>query len=158
MAAETKEQIKLESVQKKAAKKLAKKKQTRKKSLTSVYNKVSRAMQDYYRRIPTQCYGCRTNFAQVMHHHSHWGQSVALRFYKPNLVPLCSSCHFAFHLGNFKIKLNYEARMRSAYGQGWEDHLLVTERTCPHKTDSEKRQELSAWLKYYSLDFKNQSE
>jgi hypothetical protein len=128
-----------------------KKEKKPKKTLTSLYKKASKAMQDHYRSIPVICYGCDSNLSSVLHHHSHWGQSVALRFEKSNLVPLCTSCHFAFHQGNFKIKHNYEMRMRSVYGQDWEDRLLIIEQNHPHQTDKEKRERLAGLI----TNFKN---
>lgn len=156
MPAKTKEEIKLESAKRKTDKKSIKKKSTSKKSLTSVYKKVSIAMQNYYRSKFVEesifCFGQCGKLAELMHHHSHWGQSVALRFETMNLVPLCKSCHCAFHKsGNFKIKFSYESNMKANFGQDWEDKLIYLERSHVLKTDKEKRQELYELINHYSL-------
>ncbi len=131
------------------AKPKAKSKPTKKKTLTSLYNKASKAMQDYYRTLQEPCYcGCGLT-ANVIHHHSHWGQSVALRFEERNFVPLNNGCHFGFHNGNFKIKCAYESRMRLIYGQNWEDQLIIIERSHVHQTEKEKREYLANLIQKY---------
>ncbi len=127
-------------------------KTSKKKTLTPFYNKVGKAMQDYYRSKENACYGrgksCHGR-AEVMHHHHHWGSSVALRFEPRNLVPLCSACHCAFHKNNALVKFNYETEMQNQYGQLWEESLFTLEQVHVKKPNSEKRLELQRLLEYY---------
>jgi len=39
------------------------------------------------------CYGA----TQVAHHHVHKSKSTRLRYYIPNLIPLCNHCHLVLH-------------------------------------------------------------
>ena len=128
-----------------------KSKPTKKKTLTSLYKKASKAMQDYYRITPAFCKGGCGGLANLKHHHSHWGQSVALRFEPLNLVSLCSGCHFAFHQGSFKVKVNYERNMAHEWGEDWEDQLVMLERSHVHQTEKEKREYLAELITKYQI-------
>lgn len=129
---------------------------TKKKKLPDVsklYKKASTAMQNYYRQIGGACFGDGTGCTgrmEVIHHHFHWGQSVALRFEERNFVPLCHSCHCAFHKsGNHTIKTNYEREMRDAWGSDWEDQLLRIEQTHVKQSVPDKRDYLLNLIEYY---------
>lgn len=110
--------------------------------ITLLGEKAGKAMQDYYRSIGGVCYGeskkC-TGRLEVMHHHFHWGHSMALRFEERNLVPLCNSCHCAHHNYNHKTKVAYETEMRNIWGNDWEDQLLKLEQKHIPKTALEKK-------------------
>jgi len=126
-----------------------------KKSLeTRLYQKASKAMQDYYRSIGGECLGkgksCHGRM-ELMHHHSRWGQSVALRFEQKNLVPLCQPCHMAYHNGNYLVKTNYERAMKYQYGHDWEDVLLELDRNAPHRTRLEKIEYLKELINNYKI-------
>lgn len=127
-------------------------KKPKKKSISTLWNKVSRALQDYYRTLNSPCYGDGLSchfIAEVRHHHFHWGQSLALRLEEKNLVPLCQPCHMAYHNGNHRVKTNYEREMRSVWGQDWEDQLLKLEQAHVKKTEAEKREYLLKEIENY---------
>lgn len=128
------------------------KKKSKKKGLTPLWTKVSKALQDYYRTLGSPCYGeglsCHDR-AEVRHHHFHWGQSLPLRLEEKNLVPLCQPCHMAYHNGSHRVKINYERKMRDAWGQDWEDQLLKIEQKHVRMTEAEKRDYLLEEIAYY---------
>jgi Fe-S cluster biosynthesis and repair protein YggX len=135
--------------------KKTKKTKTKKANVKGLWIKASKAMQDYYRSIEEPCFGfgesCHGR-AELKHHHFFWGQSTALRFVPANLVPLCASCHFAFHKGSHKVKINYEKNMKRVWGEDWEDALLLIEQQHKPMTEAEKRDYLQGIIKQFTLE------
>jgi hypothetical protein len=98
------------------------------------------------------CYAIST----VIHHHFHWSRSVELRLHEQNLIPLCNKCHLNIHLGDMRTKIKYEQKMRSQYGQAWEDELLLQDQTHKKRTSKETRQYLQEWMAFAKQDLEEQ--
>ena len=52
---------------------------------------------------------------EVAHHHCHKSKSNSCRYYLPNLINLCCSCHFALH----KNESLYASRIVAIKGLEW---------------------------------------
>lgn len=119
--------LKTKKVKKEKIKITVKPKKAKPINISRLWTKASKAMQDYHRANKHQCFGksksC-TGFAQVMHHHIHWGTSKALRFKEENLIPLCQNCHCSVHSGHQSTSFNYRKSMQETYGIDWEDKLM----------------------------------
>lgn len=124
----------------------------KKKKISTLWNKASKALQEYHRSIGGPCYGqglsCHGRM-EVVHHHFHWGQSTALRLEEMNLVPLCQPCHMAFHNGSHRVKVNYEREMKEVWGQDWEERLLAIEQAHVKMGMADKREFLEQAIKNY---------
>lgn len=109
-----------------------------KQKLTPLYNKAAKLMQEAHRANPRPC-ACCGRQAEVLHHHQHWGNSVALRFEPMNLIPMTAGCHNAWHKrADLGQKRRMEKYMKDLYGDNWEDLLLEIEQNAPHMTHCEK--------------------
>lgn len=131
---------------------------TRKKpTITKAWNKAGKQLQDYYRQFPRPCMAkgksC-THLTNVMHHHFHWGSSIANRLEEINLIPLCTNCHCSVHSeGQGRVtRATYMKVMRERYGQDWEDQLIQNEIKWGHKSTLEQRDYIEEKLKDYQLD------
>jgi hypothetical protein len=71
----------------------------KKPSKQTLRNKTDKLLQDYIRAKHggTLCYACGERLVTVGHHFVSKKNSLALRYYLPNLIPLCKSCHYLVH-------------------------------------------------------------
>ena len=95
--------------------------------LRKATNKADRALQDHFRRIykGMTCEVCGKPY-NVMHHFVEKHLSAALRFYHPNLVRLCNSCHARHHLGG---DASIHATVMKTRGIAWWNGLAKKRRT-----------------------------
>ena len=95
----------------------------RKPSKATLRNKADKLLQDYIKTKHSSelCWLCGNVPMTVGHHFVYKSQANATRFYLPNIIPLCGSCHFDIHchpsMNNAKITLKM--------GQAWYDDLEV---------------------------------
>ena len=66
-----------------------------------------------------------------------------------NLIPLCTPCHYSYHIGNFTVKHNYETAMREIYGLDWEEQLIELEHSNPPKRGRDLIDYLHTKIDYY---------
>lgn len=65
-------------------------------SLKTLSNKCDDLLTPIIKLMYPRCILCG-NKTQVAHHHYHSSKSLRLRYYLPNLIPLCNGCHFKLH-------------------------------------------------------------
>lgn len=120
---------------------------------TALWKKVSKAMQDFYRLQGFLCYGhsksC-TVYAQVVHHHFHWGSCKELRLERMNLVPLCQNCHASIHNGHQETGYSIRKFMEADYGTDWEDRLMAMRLEAPYMTPKQEEEYLKHQLTLYT--------
>ena len=121
---------------------------------TLLWNRVGKAMQDWYRHQIVPCVGggknC-TGFATVRHHFIPWGRSIALRFEAVNLVPTCATCHKALHDGDVAIKENCQSSMRWVWGTDWDYQLIEIDQDHVKRSRKDTRDYLLDQLNNYTL-------
>ena len=77
-----------------------------------------------------RCLLCN-NPTQVAHHHVHKSKSNALRYYIPNLINLCNSCHCALH----QNESYHASRIIKIKGLKWFDDIERIKNQVTVKTD-----------------------
>lgn len=88
---------------------------------STLRNKADKELQDYIKakHKGELCWLCGNVPMTVGHHFVYKSQSNACRFYLPNIIPLCQSCHFDIHchpsMNNGKLTLKL--------GKEWFDDL-----------------------------------
>ena len=88
--------------------------------LSTLRNKCDRLLQEVGRDVYDRCLVCG-NPVSCLHHYHPKSMSQTLRYYWPNLIPLCVSCHFTHHNGN---PLIHEAVLRMK-GEDWSNDLWL---------------------------------
>ncbi len=68
----------------------------KKSPLTLAKEKADRALQEWGRRTFKKCEACGGKY-NCLHHFYTKGSSNACRYYEPNLIPICVSCHYRHH-------------------------------------------------------------
>jgi hypothetical protein len=84
--------------------------------------KADKLLQDYIRAkyIDQYCLNCGINPVQVGHHFISKKSSNALRYYLPNIIPLCNKCH---SLVTFQPHL-VEPKICFILGEEWYNDLM----------------------------------
>jgi len=88
-------------------------------------NKADKLLQIKYVILNSRCLTCgRPTYC--MHHYIHKNQSSFLRYYPPNLIPVCVGCHCKIHQSQDPETLNMIVKIK---GQKWADDLYEKRRT-----------------------------
>lgn len=66
------------------------------KSVSTLRNSCDKLLTPIIKKLYPRCLLCG-NETQVAHHHIKKSTSSALRYYIPNLIPLCNKCHLRLH-------------------------------------------------------------
>ena len=108
---------------------------------TATRNKADRALQNLIRikHKDELCWCCGGNYIQVGHHFITKSSSNALRYYLPNIIPLCQKCHCLVHCQPHLV----EPGICFKLGKRWYDDLLEV-----------KREGVKANLSWYELNLK----
>lgn len=84
------------------------------KAIAYYRNKADRALQEWGRRKYTKCLVCKKPVS-CLHHYYPKSTSSSLRYYEPNLIPICNGCHFSHHNGNPAI----QNKINEVMGDAW---------------------------------------
>ena len=82
--------------------------------------KADRLMQDYFTKKYPNCEMCGKPVS-CMHHFHPKSVSSALRYYEPNLIPVCNGCHLGFHS---QRSAQMASRLIAKRGVEWSNDLL----------------------------------
>lgn len=89
------------------------------KIVRSLQKKADTAMQEFYRNQDMNCEVCGGVYS-CKHHFFPKSKASALRYYEPNLISICVSCHFGHHNGDPRIHI----KIKEQRGQEWWEDLL----------------------------------
>ena len=89
-------------------------------------NKADKLLQDYIRAKHggTFCYACGKRPVIVGHHFVSQKNSLALRYYLPNIIPLCKQCHYLVHNQPHLV----EPKICYFMGEEWYEDLMTEKR------------------------------
>ena len=98
------------------------KKQTKERLRT----KADKVLQDYIRLKHKNelCWSCGERAVTVGHHFISKANSMALRYYIPNIIPVCAQCHSLVHCQPHLV----EPKICYKLGEAWYQDLLETKR------------------------------
>ena len=82
-------------------------------------NKADRLLQEYIKAKHKRCLVCEAPIF-AGHHFITKGNSNALRYYLPNIIPICKRCHCKVHTQPHLV----EPTICFIMGQGWYDDLI----------------------------------
>ena len=104
-------------------------------------NKADKLLQEYIRKKygTILCYNCGTRLVEVGHHFVYKSASTALRYYLPNIIPLCTKCHCLVHAQPHLV----EPRICFLMGPAWYEDLMT-----------EKRRQIKANKSWYEMHIK----
>ena len=93
---------------------------------TKLRNKTDKLLQDYIRlkHQGETCFACGERKVSVGHHFIPVSNSNALRYYVPNLIPLCKNCHCLVHTQPHLV----EPKICFFMGSDWYEDLMQTKR------------------------------
>ena len=83
-------------------------------------------LQDYIRAKygKDYCLNCGSEYVQVGHHFVAKKNSNALRYYLPNIIPLCNKCHSLITCQPHLV----EPRICFTFGEDWYENLMIVKR------------------------------
>jgi 5-methylcytosine-specific restriction endonuclease McrA len=81
-------------------------------------NKADKLLTPLIQKMYPNCLLCGSR-TEVAHHHVHKSKSTALRYYLPNLIPLCHSCHLKLH----QNESYWGSKVTLLMGKKWFDDL-----------------------------------
>lgn len=90
---------------------------------TTLRNKADKLVQEYIRLKYTKCLVCDRK-VRVGHHFFTKASSNALRYYEPNIIPLCQECHCLIHAQPHLI----QPKICFIMGEEWYQNLLDIKR------------------------------
>ena len=95
-------------------------------SKNKLRDKADRMLQDYIREKYKDelCYACGERLVMVGHHFVNKSASNALRFYLPNIIPLCKNCHCLVHCQPHLV----EPKICFLMGKSWYEDLMTEKR------------------------------
>lgn len=110
-------------------------------SWKTLRNKADKALMDYIRakHRAELCWVCGGKWVSVGHHFIHKSSSNALRYYLPNIIPICKECHCLVHSQPHLVEPNICFKL----GQDWYEDLLAV-----------KRQGVKANREWYEINLK----
>lgn len=95
----------------------------KKPSKKTLRNKADKLIQEYVRKQYQLCLVCESRVT-VGHHFITKKNSNALRYYLPNIIPLCQKCHCLVHCQPHLV----EPRIVLTMGAEWYDDLMEVKR------------------------------
>ena len=104
-----------------------------------IRRKADNVLQDYIREKHKLCWVCGERYVVCGHHFIPCSNSNAVRYYIPNLIPICQSCHFKVHSQPHLV----EPVICFKLGQEWYNDLIET-----------KRQGVKTNLGWYKMNLK----
>ena len=99
------------------------KKPLKKKSLSYYRNKADRLLQETVRLTYKKCLVCGKPVS-CGHHYYPKSSAGNLRYFWPNIIPICSGCHFRLHNGDPRI----QNTINEVKGKEWLDNLNAEKR------------------------------
>jgi 5-methylcytosine-specific restriction endonuclease McrA len=92
----------------------------RKETKNSIRTKADDVLQDYIRRTFPYCLVC-SDQVSCGHHFVPKSNSNALRYYLPNIIPICRRCHSKVHTQPHLV----EPKICFTLGKDWYDDLMA---------------------------------
>jgi len=90
-------------------------------SKTTLRNKADKLLQEYIREKHKGelCWICGERSIVCGHHFIYKSQSLATRYYLPNLIPICRDCHLYAH----RWQNLFNAKLSQKLGKEWLDDI-----------------------------------
>ena len=92
----------------------------------TIRNRADKLLQSYIRLKfkGVLCYNCGERYVEVGHHFFTKASSNALRYYLPNIIPLCNKCHCLVHAQPHLVN----PKICFLMGEAWYNNLLEVKR------------------------------